>query len=659
MAKINWNALTAAQRKQVTKQRIETKQATAAKNKTSAKKSNEARSEKTSAQQLEESRQYVAAKQEKQTGLLNKLEAGGYKSPTAKMSPSAEEETLPQTAVTTNTSYHDALHDIITDLGSRIGTIQEGSKNQAELVLNKKAEVAGLKSRDDLRTKTGRRIGLSAVPSRTQTLKKLATPSYLLQQATEHLRNSAAANKAGDVFTAGESFSKAGDAIVSLLKHADTNFSRINPKGQKIYHEKYGTVFSDPSYGDPENELRVHAGTHEDVQTIVNGFANHIIEKGKQSQRIQNDDVAKGLKTDLSRDYSLTTKKGQERADEERTPSVELPAAYQVKTEAEKAAAVTARETRRINNKKEKAQQTGRTFAAAPSLESDTAPEDSVSSYTTPSLSATTTGHFGDFQLRWKRAQVQQRFDAEEKRNAASAKQAGQTYTPKTFTGSSAWENPDKWHAENVLKQHWLKSSKANTPENFDSSDAKLDPSGYIKKAKESGNPVNITLEPTREQYESWARQTAVSPKGTDFEAKLFPKVEGEKKSDELTGTTLLPFMPNRREEKNATELNEESVPADVNARQIARSRKQAFGMGLGSHSEPIKDETTGEVIGAKTVRITDQEPTTPVVENSSDKELLSGEAEPTGSNTVEDAATTENVRSRSLNTFFNDGGAK
>ena len=649
MAKINWNALTATQKKLLTKQKAQKQTETADKNRKAAAESNKVRAQQTAAQQLEESRQYVEDKKQKQTALAEKLATGNFKSPYT------TEQTLPATAVTTNTSYHDSLAAIISDLDERTKLIDSKSEQDGYAALERRAAKQGLASRADLRTKTGGRVGLASVTTRTQTLKKLATPSYLLQQAREHLDNSDAANKAGDVFTSGEYFSKAGDSIVAALKHLDTNFSRVNAKGQKIYHEKYGDVFRSPDFGDPENELRVNEDTHDDVHTIVNGFADHIVQKGLESQRIQTPEVATAFRNDIGRDYSLNTKKGKERTTEERTPSVELPRAYAVLTKDEKEARAVAAASRRDSNKRANAQKRNNTFSIAPSLESDTPPEDIVESYTTPDTGEKkTTTPYHDFNMRWKRAQVQEVFDQQEKFNEKSARAAGRAYVPKTFIGSPAWENPDKWHKENAIKQHWLRSDKANKPEDFESSEAKLDPVGYISAAEKAGNPVKTTLEPTRNQLESWARNTRILPKASTTESILFPKSDSGPRGDSLQGTSLLPFLPNRNEEKNAEANNELDTPENVNKNQLVRSRKQAFGFGLGTAASEVKDEVTGKTTGTRHDYLTDTDTDekTPVERQISDTEALSGE-------TVPEAAPSGDMVTRSLNSIFSNGGNK
>jgi hypothetical protein len=657
MAKINVRALTAAQRKNLAKQKAQNKEATAAKNREAAQRSNQARASQTAAQQVEEARQYVAANKAKQEDLSKRLSSGEYKSPET-----FSEDTPSSSAVTTNTSYHDALHAIVSDLRQRTGDVYEYANTLAAKSLETKAKSLGLRSRDELRTKAGNRIGIGSVRARTQTLKKIAAPTYLLDQAAKHLTNSHGANQAGDVFTTGESFSKAGDAVIAFLRHTDRAFSKTNAKGQKIYDRVYGDLFRDPKHGDPQNELRVHQNSHQDVQTIVNGYADHITEQGLKSQRIQNPEVAARFNSadeGIRRDYSLITKKGKERSDEEVAPSVSLPAAYTVKTEAEKTADAQTRALARQQRQRTNAQEKGRTFAIKASTESDSLPSDVVESYTSPTGPNKTTTHFNDFQLRWKRSQVQEKFEKEETKNKASAAAAGQSYTKKAFTGSDAWENPDKWHTEHAIKQHWLASSRANKPENFESSDAKLDPVGYVKRAEESGKPVRTKLEPTDAQYKSWAMNTVLSPKGSNFESKLFPAEEGGK-GDKLTATTMLPFLPNSRESRNAEKENQSSVPEDVNKRQIARSRRQAFGLSLGTTTEDIKDESTGKVIGTKRVGLTDQEDLkTPVKLAIPDKEALSPEPEPATSNAAEESAPSSSMTTRSLNTFFNDGGKK
>ena len=199
-----------------------------------------------------------------------------------------------------------------------------------------------------------------------------------------------------------------------------------------------------------------------------------------------------------------------------------------------------------------------------------------------------------------------------------------------------------------------MRSDKANKPEDFESSEAKLDPVGYISAAEKAGNPVKTTLEPTRNQLESWARNTRILPKASTTESILFPKSDSGPRGDSLQGTSLLPFLPNRNEEKNAEANNELDTPENVNKNQLVRSRKQAFGFGLGTAASEVKDEVTGKTTGTRHDYLTDTDTDekTPVERQISDTEALSGE-------TVPEAAPSGDMVTRSLNSIFSNGGNK
>jgi len=417
---------------------------------------------------------------------LDRLESSKLKQPAGW---NAKAKPVESTGISSNLTYHHALYNAIADIRGRVDAVKNEAITNKEKQLQIKVDEKNAATPDTQKVtldnytdEKGRRTQ-AGIPTALQ--KKIDGPSWALNQATSKLDLAQQAHRAGDHFSAMDLFSQAGDHVIAALNTVRDNFST----------QKYSKVFNSSDYGDSNNEMSLGAQSTRQISNVVNGYSKHVIEKGISSGAIHPDIVA-SVVPEVTRNYTKLI-----RAGESNTP-VTLPNWYKTKSRQdiadEKAAKAERSRVRLEAADKERAMRGGKNIVKSSDAE---LPDERI----IRASSAPMTGKPVPFDVRWKRQEIQPMFERDEQVNEESAKQAGiNDYVPKTFTGSEAHNDPEKWNQKFQVKQHWLRTNKGAKPHEFEGTSGNIDPEGYATKHK-------IEFREIPKPYAKWARQTGMT----------------------------------------------------------------------------------------------------------------------------------------------------
>jgi hypothetical protein len=479
--------------------------------------------------------------------------------------------------ISENSNYHNALLSMIGDVRNRISMVENTAKKGTKTAPG--VDEAG-QPRDVAIDKRGKRRPQTNQP----TLDRLAPAKALLSQAEIHANNSYNAHHAGGgagALTAVESFTKATDTLVGALSHVQNVFGK---------DQKAGKVFRDPDYGNKNSPVNIDQDAKATIKRLANSYTTHALSRASASGVLPSN-VVNEVKPQLARDYDT----------EITLPQVTAAMGeFAPKSDEEKAAISKAKMDKRARDKdaalKDKASKGGlnivkpsedypstplsikdipsipganRTFSVSGEGQAE-----SVGSYVTQPSSVDKS-----FRARYGRAQVQPLFEYNEKQNEASAAEMGKQYVKKTFVGSEAHTDPEAFFEKNQVRTHWVKNNKGR-PEDFDSSEAAADISGYKAANKLETTPLQFdTRKASRltvftPNRKSTAEKLIFSPPpGTpEAERKLFTPMKGSFEA----------FHPSAAESTAAGEstqgpafdkVTQEDVPEAVNKRQLSRAK--------------------------------------------------------------------------------------
>jgi hypothetical protein len=475
--------------------------------------------------------------------------------------------------ISNNTSYHTALSAIMDDFDQRVGQVERLSQKSHDKDMQALAEKQGTTVDKLDRTSTAGILDT--------TLDRMNPSRSMISKARQALTQSWLAHHAGDHISAAEHFTTAADNIAAALRHINS------PAGLGKKTSEYSEMFKDVKYGSKNNPLKISYDTAAKLTAAQKGYVNHALTNGVNNKKVL-PEIANEVSSALDREYDTDLQPDYiKKALGRHVELTDEESEAQKQFKQEKKARIAE------NRARQNAITSGHTFA----MEPREGEEPSQETFERVMSRADET------RLRTLRGAVQPQFESEENKNAASAAAAGKDYTKKTFIGSEAHTDPTKWHYFNQLKQHWLKNTPDARPEDFDSSEAKLDPENYISKftGRKRFKPVELsTVKPKLELSGRDLAKTItydVSPKNpstkTIFAEDLATLYQKGGRGISPTSGTFAAFYPTETDEARAETNNENVVPADVNERQLTSARA-AGGKTLG-RKEQVKLVTPPE----------------------------------------------------------------
>jgi hypothetical protein len=416
---------------------------------------------------------------------LGRLETGKLKQPADW---NATAQPVESTGISSNLTYHHALYNAIADIRGRVDAIKNDAITNKEKQLQLKVDAKNAATPDtqkvtlDNYTDDRGRRTQAGIPTSLQ--KKIDGPSWALNQAKSKLDLSEQAHRAGDHISAMDLFSQAGDHVIAALNATKENFST----------QKYSKVFNSPDYAADNNEMAAGGNSNRQISNVVNGYTKHVLENGVSSGALH-PEIAAAVVPEVTRNYTKLTRAG------ESNTAATIPGWYKTKSredikkeQAEKSARSQAR---LAASDKERAIRGGRNITRAD--------DSGLSDFEEAVESAPRTGNPVPFDIRWRREEIQPVFERDEAINESSAKNAGiKDYVPKTFIGSEAHTDPEKWNQQFQVKQHWLRTNKGAKPHEFEGTEGHIDPEGYATKHK-------LEFREIPKPYSKWARQTGMT----------------------------------------------------------------------------------------------------------------------------------------------------
>ena len=468
---------------------------------------------------------------------LGRLESGKLNQPA---NWNAESKPVESTAISSNLTYHHALYNAIADIRGRVDAVKNDAITTKEKELQKKVDAKNAATPatqkvtiDNYTDSKGRRTQ-AGIPTALQ--KKIDGPTWALNQAQSKLDLAQQAHRAGDHISAMDLFSQAGDHVIAALNTAKENFGT----------QKYSKVFNSPDYAANNNEMAIGGHSNRQISNVVNGYTKHVIERGLASKALH-PEIAEAVVPEVTRNYTKLT-----RAGESNTP-VTLPDWYRTKSRediAQERAEKSARTQARLEaSDKERAMRGGRNIVREDDSE--------LSSSEEAVASAPRTGKPVSFDVRWKREEIQPVFERDEEINKKSAENEGiKNYVPKTFIGSEAHSDPEKWNQKFQVKQHWLRTNKGVKPHEFEGTEGYTDPEGYAIKH-------NIEFREIPKPYTKWARQTGM----TGFN----PTLNEERTANIAEAESGLPEVTRIGRGQPHPGLD---VPENINRNQQARAKR-------------------------------------------------------------------------------------